>query len=150
MSTDRPDERLARDLREIFGSEGAEIPPPVVRAMEAEIREWEPGRRVVMVFPTLERYAGPTGFVQGGVLAAAFDNAFGPVAYSAAGGLVVSVGLSVTFLRPLPVAAGRFTVEAELVDATRRFAFVRGEAQSPDGRLLATCTSELVAVDPRS
>lgn len=145
MSEDTPAERLTRDLRELFGTDDAEIPPPVIRAMEAEVREWEPGQRVVMSFPTLDRYAGPTGFVQGGVLAAAFDNAFGPVAYTAAGTLVVSVALSVTFVRPLPVSAGRFDVDAELVEVTRRFAFVRGEARSPDGRLLATCTSELVA-----
>jgi len=146
MSDESAGERLTRDLRQLFGS-GPEIPPPVIRAMETEIREWHPGRRIVMTFPTLSRYAGPTGFVQGGVIAAAFDNAFGPVAYTAARGFVVTVALSVSFLRPLAVEGGRFTVEAELVDVTRRFAFLRGEARNVEGRLVATCSSELVAVE---
>lgn len=145
MSPDTPVERLIRDLRELLGP-GPELLPPVVRDMEAEVREWEPGRRIVMGFPTLPRYAGPTGVVQGGVLAAGFDSAFGPVAYTAAGGLVATVTLSVSFVRPVSVEEGHFTVEAELVDATRRFAFVRGEARRPDGRLVATGTSELVSV----
>lgn len=145
MSPDPPEQRLTRDLQDLFGKASAKIPPPVVRAMEADIREWEPGRRIVMAFPTLERYAGPTGFVQGGVLAAAFDNAFGPVAYTAVGRMVVSVGLSVSFVRPVPVSVGHFLVEAHLVEATRRFAFVRGEASRPDGKLVAACSSELVA-----
>lgn len=139
-------ERLTRDLRELFGS-GPDIPPPVIRAMEAEISEWEPGRRVVMTFPTLPRYAGPTGFVQGGVIAAAFDNAFGPVAYTAASRLVVSVALSVSFVRPLSVEEGHFNVEARLVDVTRRFVFIGGQARTLGGRLVATCSSELVSVE---
>ena len=61
---------------------------------------------------------------------------------------MATVTLSVSFVRPLSVQEGHFTVEAELVDATRRFAFVRGEARRPDGRLVATCTSELVYVEP--
>lgn len=146
MSDESADERLTRDLRELFGS-SPDIPPPVIRAMETEIREWEPGRRVVMTFPTLPRYAGPTGFVQGGVIAAAFDNAFGPVAYTAASTLVVSVALSVSFVRPLSVQEGHFNVEAELVEVTRRFVFIRGEARTLNGRLVATCSSELVAVE---
>lgn len=145
MSDAPPGERLIRDLKKLFGS-SADIPPPVVRAMEAEISEWEPGRRIVMRFPTLRRYAGPTGFVQGGVIAAAFDNAFGPVAYTAASRLVVSVALSVSFVRPLSVEEDHFTVEAQLVDVTRRFVFVRGQARTLGGRLVATCSSELVSV----
>lgn len=139
-------EALGADLRELLGEE-PELPPPVVRAMEARVDEWERGRRVVMSFPTRTEYAGPTGFVQGGVFAAAFDNALGPVAYTAAEGLVVSTGLNVLFIRPLRVGASRLIVTAELVEATRRIVFVRGEAHDEDGRLLATCTSELIRVE---
>ena len=146
MSDESAGERLTRDLRQLFGS-GPDIPPPVIRAMKTEIEEWDPGRRVVMTFPTLPRYAGPTGFVQGGVIAAAFDNAFGPVAYTAASSLVVSVALSVSFVRPLAIQEEWFHVEAELVEVTRRFVFVRGEARTRNGRLVATCSSELVALE---
>lgn len=144
MSANTPGDRLMRDLRGILDDEDAELPPPVVRTMEAEVEAWETGRRIVLAFPTDAQYAGPTGFVQGGFLATALDNAFGPVAYTAVGEPVVSVGLSVSFVRPLPVSLDRFDVEAVLVDATRRFAFVRGEARIPDGRLVAAATSELV------
>lgn len=150
MSTDDPQQRLFADLSRLFGEADVVLPPPVVEAMGTRIEEWEPGERVVMSFPIRPEWAGPTGFVQGGMLGVAFDNAIGPVAYTAVGGLVVSVGLSLTFLRPLPTAQAaeedeRFTVEVHLVEATRRFAFCRGEARDARGRLLAYCTSELFA-----
>jgi len=148
--SDDPHQRLFDDLRELFGDADLVLPPPVVEAMGTRIEEWEPGERVVMSFPVRAEWTGPTGFVQGGMLGVAFDNAIGPVAYTAVGGLVVSVGLSITFLRPLRVdperaEEERFTVEVHLVEATRRFAFCRAEARDARGRLLAACTSELFA-----
>ena len=140
-------ETLFADLRETLG-EGPELPPPIVRAMDARVEAWERGRRLVMSFPAKPSYAGPTGFLQGGVIAAAFDDVLGPVAYTAAGGVVVSIALSVTFHRPLRVGRSRLVVEATLVEATRRLVFVRGEARDEERRLLATCTSELIRVDP--
>lgn len=150
MTDDSPQERLFADLRRLFDDADLMLPPPVVEALGTRVEEWEPGERVVMSFPVRPEWAGPTGFVQGGMLGVAFDNAIGPVAYTAAGRLVVSVGLSLSFLRPLSVdpdddGEERFTVEVWIVDATRRFAFCRGEARDDQGRLLAVCSTELFA-----
>ena len=141
--------RLVSDLRSLLGDAGARLPPAIVETMDSSVERWEPGERIVMSFPARAEYAGPTGFVQGGVLLTAFDNAFGPVAFTATGELVVSLGLSGSFIRPLAADDARFRVEAVIDESTRRFAFVRGRAFDSQGRLVALATSQMIVMSGR-
>lgn len=121
-----------------------ELPPPILRDMEVSFRSFEPGRSLTMDVPLFERYAGPTGMVQGGVIAAAFDDAYGPLAYLTAGAFAVTVTLDLSFVRPLPVSAGSMEVEVRVVENTRRLVFLEGSARNPEGKLVATSRTEML------
>jgi acyl-coenzyme A thioesterase PaaI-like protein len=56
------------------------LPPPVFGFMQAEFISYDPKKKHLVVrFPILENYLNPYGAVQGGILAAAVDNALGPL-----------------------------------------------------------------------
>lgn len=126
--------------------EGAELelPPPILREMDVSFRFFEPGQSLTIVVPLHERYAGPAGMVQGGIIAAAFDDAYGPLAYLTAEAFAVTVTLDLSFVRPLPVSAGSLEVEVRVVETTRRMVFLEGSARDPDGKLVATSRTEML------
>lgn len=145
-------DELGREILERIRSlvpEGTEfdIPPPIVEDMEVSFRSFDPGRSLVLDVPLFPRYAGPTGMVQGGIIAAAFDDAYGPLAYLTAGAFAVTVTLDLSFVRPLPVSAGRMEVEVRVVERTRRLVFLEGSARNPEGKLVATSRTEMMVVD---
>lgn len=99
-------------------------------------------------WPLPDRHRGPTGVVQGGVVTALFDNTFGPLAYLSGEGFFVSLDLQTTFVRPLGRARRRVEIAAELVDRTRRFLILRGEALPEDGSRAALCETTMMEVEP--
>jgi len=94
-------EFVGRLLHEIPGAERFEIPPPVFRELGGEFVDFEAGRSLTAEWPVSDRHRGPSGRLQGGILAAYFDNTVGPLAFLAGGGFYVSVDLSTEFLRPV-------------------------------------------------
>lgn len=140
-------DRILEEIRGLPSPEdGWEVPPPVFREMEGSFVSYEEGRSLEIEFPLFHRYAGPTGMTQGGVLATAFDNAYGPLAFLAAREFAVTLSLDVSFVRPLPVSAGSFTVEASVVEVTRKLVFLEGRARDPAGKLAATSDTEMIIV----
>lgn len=127
------------------------MPPPVFREMGGEVIAFDrDGGTIRAAWPIRDRYRGPTGVVQGGVVTALFDNTFGPLAYLSGEAFFVSLDLRTTFVRPLGPDAGRVEIAAELVDRTRRFLILRGEALREDGSRAALCETTMVEVEPAS
>lgn len=143
--------RVLSLLRSIPGAEEMEMPPPVFREMGGEITAFDrDGGTIRTVWPIRDRYRGPTGVVQGGVVTALFDNTFGPLAYLSGEAFFVSLDLRTTFVRPLGPDTGRVEITAELVDRTRRFLILRGEALRENGSRAALCETTMVEVEPGS
>ena len=140
-------ELVGRLLHEIPGAERFEIPPPVFRELGGEFVDFEAGRSLTAEWPVSDRHRGPSGRLQGGILAAYFDNTVGPLAFLAGGGFYVSVDLSTDFLRPVLPGDDTVVVEAELVGETSRLHFIRGECRRPDGTVVALCRTKLIEVD---
>lgn len=124
-----------------------DLPPPILEDMEVSFRSFEPGRSLTIELPLFPRYAGPGGMVQGGVIASAFDDAYGPLAYLTAGAYAVTITLDLSFVRPLPVSAGTLEVEVRVVERTRRLVFLEGTARNPEGKLVATSRTEMMIVE---
>lgn len=142
-------ERVLAALRSLPGAEGMEMPPPVFREMGGEITAFDrEAGSIRAVWPVGDRHRGPTGVMQGGVLTALFDNTFGPLAYLAGEGFFVSLDLRTTFVRPVGPEHGEVEIAAELVDRTRRFLILRGEALRADGSRAALCETTMVEVEP--
>lgn len=145
--TETTHERVGRLLRELPGAERFEIPPPVFEALGGEFVDFEPGRSLTAEWPVSDRHRGPSGRLQGGILAAYFDNTVGPIAFLTGRAFYVSIDLSTEFLRPVRPEDDTVVVEAEVVGETSRLLFIQGECRRPDGTVLALCRTKLIAVD---
>lgn len=125
------------------------MPPPVFRGLGGEITAFDREAGTIRArWPLPDRHRGPTGVVQGGVVTALFDNTFGPLAYLSGAGFFVSLDLQATFVRPLGRDHRQVEIAAELVDRTRRFLILRGEALREDGSRAALCETTMVEVEP--
>lgn len=140
-------ELVGRLLHELPGAQRFEIPPPVFRELGGEFVDFEAGHSLTAEWPVADRHRGPSGRLQGGILAAYFDNTVGPLAFLVGRGFYVSVDLSTEFLRPVRPEDGIVVVEAELVGETSRLLFIRGECRRPDGTVVALCRTKLIEVD---
>jgi uncharacterized protein (TIGR00369 family) len=104
------------------------------RLLGAELVRFDPGVAEVRI-PFREELRQQFGFVHGGVIAYAIDNAVTFAAGTRLGPNLLTSGITVTFLRP---ARGDLTAVATVVGTTRRQAVVRCEvfAETDNGPTL--------------
>ncbi len=120
-----------------FGGGKLQLPPPSFLELKLEIKEMKPGEKLVSHLPFQERFTNPIGVYQGGYLAAGFDDVFGPLSYMTANGPCLTLSINTTFLKPFTREMGHCVISALVLKDSKNFIFMRGEARSPDGDLLA-------------
>jgi uncharacterized protein (TIGR00369 family) len=95
-------------------------------------------------------FANPTGFVQGGQLAAMLDEAMGTALIVATDAAFLSTTISMTadFIRPAPV--GLLHGEGRVTSLGKSVAFLEARLATPEGKLVARATAscKLVPMDP--
>ena len=126
-----------------------QVPPPTYAFLNAETIEESPGRVRCRFRPT-EAMTNPWGAVQGGILAAFFDDTMGPAVFSIADGRgFTTVSLNVSYLRAArpgePVVC-----EASVVKHGRTQAYVEASlTREADGALLARATAVQLFLERR-
>ena len=124
------------------------LPPPTFEYLNGEVLEKAPGRFRCRFLPT-EEMTNPWGAVQGGILAAFFDDTMGPAVVSVADGRgFTTVSLNVSYLRAArpgePVVC-----EAAVVKHGRTQAYVEASlTRESDEALLARATAVQLFLDP--
>ncbi|KAH8774869.1 HotDog domain-containing protein [Hyaloscypha finlandica] len=112
-----------------------------------------PAGRTVFRLTVLPSHCNRLGNLHGGCTATVFDictsTALAPIAkpgyWQYAG---VSRGLSVTYLKPVPVGE-KVLVDSEVVSAGKRMCVLRGTMRrESDGEVLALCEHGKVSIDP--
>ena len=124
------------------------VPPPTYEYLNAETLEESPGRVRCRFRPT-EAMTNPWGAVQGGILAAFFDDTMGPAVFSIANGRgFTTVSLNVTYLRA--AKPGEAVVcEATVVKHGRTQAYAEATlTRESDGELLARASSVNLFLEP--
>lgn len=144
MRDDLTEELLLRIRRLFGGDHGLELPPKVFREMEGRFTDYVEGTSMTVTFPLFERYQGPTGVVQGGIIAAAFDNSFGPFSYLVSGAFTTTVQMGLTFVRPLRSEDQELSVEVSLIELTDRFVFLEAVGRGAAGKVVARGSSVIV------
>jgi uncharacterized protein (TIGR00369 family) len=130
------------DLMRVFASKvpvgsNIEIPPKIFVDMEAEVVDFRQDEGVLIVrFPVKERYQNPMGMMQGGMIVAAIDNAVGPLSYLVAPPSVTTQ-LNTTYVRPVSPADRTITVEARVVESTRRQVFFSARVSNAEDKTIA-------------
>ena len=125
-----------------LGASGLKVPPPIFEHMRAEVRDYRPGggdglgAALVVRMPTQEPFQNPMGVMQGGMIAAAIDNAVGPLSYLVAPPSATAQ-LAVTYLAPVTPDLAHVEVEARLVARAGRQLVFDATVTDPDGQTLA-------------
>ena len=115
--------------------------------MQPQFVEYVEGESFTYNYPVLEMYLNPRRSMQGGFIAAAFDNAFGALVYLATGQLAMaSVDLHVNYQRPI-FENDLLTVTVFLKTKGRTVAHASGEAYDQSGCLIATATRNIMLLD---
>jgi uncharacterized protein (TIGR00369 family) len=109
----------------------------------AELIQFGDGVAVVSV-PFREELTQQNGFLHGGILAFAVDNAVTFAAGTVLGKEVLTSGISVTYLRP---AKSAIRAVATVVGSTRRQAVVRCEIYDAEGKLVASGQGTISTID---
>lgn len=141
--------QIIAEIEALIGADKKiEIPPKVFREMQGRFVAYEKGKSLRAAFPVVERYEGPSGVMQGGMVTAAFDNIYGPFSYLLTASYCITLNLSTSFIRPITRQDGELTVEVGLVDRTKQLLLLDGKAWNPQGKLIAQSTSQWLVLPP--
>lgn len=125
--------------------QSAQLPPNCFSSMWAEFIEYESRTMLKVAIPVLENSLNPMKIMQGGFIAAAFDNTFGPLSYVAARNPCVTLDLHTNYIRS--VSAGEtLTVIARVVSRSGRTLHMSAEAHNGKGKLIATASTNMIMV----
>jgi uncharacterized protein (TIGR00369 family) len=116
--------------------------PPAARLLGRRVLEADPRAGTAKVrFRAVSDFLNRRGTIQGGILAAMFDSAFGSTLIGSLerGESIVTLEMKVSFIRP--AAPGTIIGSARVISRGRTIAFLEGELRDEEGTLLATATS---------
>jgi uncharacterized protein (TIGR00369 family) len=138
-------DKIFNEMAEGFqaGSRKISLPPPAFVGMQAEIIEYVKNKSISVSFPVLESQTNPMGFMQGGFIAAAFDNAYGPLSYLVAKKPATTIDMNIQYIRG--VATGQTVIVTARIEA-KGFSTMHmtAEMKTEKGKLLATSTTNLL------
>lgn len=123
------------------------IPPPVFETMEGEFLTFDAERRVLKTrFPVLEKFLNPYSSMQGGMVAAAVDNTFGPLGMLVAPPNVTR-RMEMKYSRPATIDLEYITVEAKFLHREGRWLTFSAQVRDQRGELLARAKATHWIVD---
>ena len=118
-----------------------QIPPPVFEMMKGEVVDFSETQGFLKVkFPILKIYLNPFGNVQGGIIAAAIDNTFGPLSMLVAP-LNYSHQLEITYKKPIESNLKYFIVIANFIERSKRRLYFKAKVLNSSEVELATAKS---------
>lgn len=122
------------------------LPPPTHLAHEGKILSFQSGKSITIRYPVREFQTNPVGTLQGGILSSFIDDAFGCLCFATMRKPCISIDMTVNFIRPVRPDAF-VIVRAEFKAKGRKLLQVSAEAFTGNEKLVATATSNLMAVE---
>lgn len=128
-------------MSQMMASGRLQLPPPIFTDMAGEFIAMDMAAKTLTVrFPVQQRYQNPMGYMQGGMIAAAIDNAIGPLSFMVAAPNVTKT-MEVTYLRPISAKVDEITVVAAFEGQNGRELTFVADVLRGDGAKLATARS---------
>lgn len=120
-----------------------EIPPKCFFDMQGKFLRYRSRKAILVSFPVLEKQLNPIGVMQGGYMAAAFDNTLGPLSYAAAQKAAVTLDMSQTYLRAAR-AGETIWCAAEVVTRSPRTLYMTASMYDDRRKLVATAQTQVL------
>ncbi len=138
---------LADELAEFGEKVGAKtpFPPPCFTSMDGTFLDYESRRSLKVSFPVTRRSLNPQATMQGGFIAAAFDNVFGPLSYLAARSACTTLDIHTQFIRGIG-EGDTLCITAQVIARGTNTLFMTAEATNSAGKLIATSSTNLLIV----
>jgi uncharacterized protein (TIGR00369 family) len=130
--------------------DGRALPPPSARLLGWRFVRLDDAGVLHCAFEATEAFLNPTGFVQGGIVAAMLDEAMGPVVAATTRQplLAQTLELKTSFLRG--AYPGTILGEGRVLHRGREIAFLEGRLLDPEQNLIATASATARVVPRRS
>ena len=122
-----------------------QLPPPSTTTLALQYEKFVPGRSISATVEIPPQYGNVMGILQGGFIAAMFDDLMAPLSYLTAKNPTTSMDLTTHFLRPVFVGE-RVTLTATVQKAGRTAIYLAAEAHNEKNKLVATAVSTLQVV----
>jgi uncharacterized protein (TIGR00369 family) len=136
-------------LLELMPSDtGMELPPKVFVDMDGEFIDFVEGESLTVRFPNKERYMNPLGFMQGGIIVAAMDNAIAPLSYMLAPPNITKE-INTSFKRPVTQSDRYIDVTASVIEKTSTQILLQAEVRNEKGKLSAKGIAHCVFIKAR-
>ena len=131
-----------RDLHTIKVPEGMQyqLPPNSLAMLKGEFLSYQKRQELVTQFWIDKAYSNPQGTVQGGMVAACFDDTFGPLGVVTSRSAVLTIDLNIQYIRPVPLEE-TFYIVTKVTSVSRSTIYLQAEAFNQKGKLLAQATT---------
>lgn len=118
-----------------------------VALFQPEFMQYIPGESVTYNFLVSSAYLNPRKTMQGGYIAAAFDISFGGLFFLEEKNIinVVTIDMAINYHKPVH-ENDILTITAKVKNAGKRLTYMIGEAINQKGELIASATTNLIAV----
>lgn len=115
--------------------------PACFAAMEGEIVEYDKDKNeLTCTFPVKAEYLNPMQGMQGGFIAAALDNVFGPLSLIIGGKPSVTVQMQVTYHRPVHLGE-KLIITAQALRKGHKMIYMEAHAYNDTGGMVASSNS---------
>ncbi|WP_411821283.1 PaaI family thioesterase [Leptospira sp. 'Mane'] len=145
MSENQDVDKILREISESFNTGGRKVtvPPPSFIDMDGKMVSYVKNKSIIVSFPVKENQTNPMGMMQGGYIAAAFDNAFGPLSYLVAKKPTTTIDMNIQYIRGVETNQ-TVIVEAKIEAKGFSTIHMTAEMRTEKGKLLATATTNLL------
>jgi len=123
----------------------AQVPPNCYQWMKVKELEYESRTMLKIEVVVTEEMLNPMRVMQGGFVTAAFDNAFGPLSYVAAKNPCSTLDMHTQYIRSIGLGE-TLTVTVRVVSRGPVSIHLSGEAYNSKGKLVATCSSNMIVM----
>lgn len=140
-------EIFKKDLTNVVLPKGSnyKIPSPSLKIFNGEFIDYVSRKEIVVSFCADSVYSNPQGTLQGGLITACFDDAFGPLGMVGSRHPILTIDINVQFVRAIKLEE-KFFIKAKVVSLAHTTMYMEAEAFSVRGKLLAKASSNILIV----
>jgi len=121
-----------------------QLPPNSTAMLNCEHLNYKDRCELVNRYFIGNEFSNPQGTVQGGVIAACFDDTFGPLGVVTARNPIVTIDMNIQYIRAISVDED-FFIQANIVSVAKSTIFIEAKAFNCKGKLLAKAsTNQLI------
>ena len=135
-------QELEKELHAIEVPNGMtyQLPPNSFGMLKGEFLAYKKRQELTTQFWIDKAYSNPQGTVQGGIVAACFDDTFGPLGVVTSRGAILTIDMQVQYIRPVPLEE-TFYIVTKVIFLSRSTIYMQAEAFNQKGKSLAQASS---------